>query len=247
MKSLLIIIIIYILTSSFLFSQDIVIKAAYTDWEPYTYTENNDAKGFEIEIFSIIMDKMNIKVEYESLPWKRCLNNLKTGESDVVISMFKTDERELYTIYPEENISRSTCSFFVLESSNVKFNGDYNNIYNDRIGVILGFNYGDEFSNESNNLQKIDIIDSKSLLDMVSKKRVHIGLDNRLVIHSLSKKANIENSIRFLEPPVVNDPLYIGFSKKNKLENLCKSFSDELKAFKQTDRYLEITKRYNYK
>lgn len=192
------------------------------------------------------MEKMNIQVEYESLPWKRCLHNLKTGKSDVVISMLKTADRALYTIYPEEHISRSNCSFFILNNNNVEFNGDYSNIYKYKIGVILGFDYGDKFAEEVINLHKLNITDSKTLLDMVTKERVDIGLDNKLVIYSLSQKKKLGDSIKFLEPPVINDPLYIGFSQKNNLENLSERFSEELKAFKQTAKYLEITKRYNY-
>ena len=53
---------------------------AYTEWFPYTYLEDGQAAGFEIDITRAVLKQMNIAATFQQYPWNRCLQLLKLGE-----------------------------------------------------------------------------------------------------------------------------------------------------------------------
>lgn len=97
-------IILLLISSLYISAEERVIYASYTSWEPYTYTVDSNPMGFELEIFQSVMERMGYRVRFEEMPWKRCLQNLKSGEMDVVISMLKNEERERSIPYSQMNI-----------------------------------------------------------------------------------------------------------------------------------------------
>ena len=42
-------------------------------WAPYVYVENGQPRGLDYETTAIIFQRLGIDVEWEFLPWKRCL------------------------------------------------------------------------------------------------------------------------------------------------------------------------------
>lgn len=229
-----------------LFANELIIEAAYTSWEPYTYTVDGQPKGFELDIFEYVAESMGYKVIFTEMPWKRCLLNLKSGNVDVVISMLKNKEREAYAIFPSEHISTTDFMLVSLEERAIEFNRPLINLKEYKIGTILGFHYGDEFDNASY-LDKVEVGSSDLLLELLLKKRLDLAVGNRTVFtNSFYKRDNAEVLV-FHEPPIKSDKLYVGFSRKNSLDELANEFSSVLKLFKNSDQYQQILNRYYIK
>lgn len=241
MKKLMILLLI---SSLYITAEERVIYAAYTSWEPYTYTVDAKPMGFELEIFQNVMERMDYSVIFIEMPWKRCLQNLKSGEMDVVISMLINEEREEYTLFPEEHISTTDFMLISLKESAIESTNPLINLKDYKIGSILGFHYGDEFDN-ANYLDKVEVGDSELLLELLLKKRFDIVIGNKTVIMNSFHKKKLTTALVFHEPPVKSDKLYVGFSKNESHEVLSKEFSSGLKLFKETDEYREILNRYH--
>lgn len=239
-------IIIFFITSLYITAEDRVIRAAYTSWEPYTYTVDNEPMGFELEIFQSVMDKMGYRVDFVEMPWKRCLKFLQSGEVDVVISMLINKEREMFTIFPDEHISTTDFMLISLEESDIQYQNPLINLKDYKIGSILGFHYGDEFDNASY-LDKVEVGNSELLLELLLKKRLDLALGNRTVITNSIHKKKLTKKLVFHEPPVKSDNLYVGFSKNKAHETLTKEFSSVLKLFKNSDQYQVILNKYHLK
>ena len=139
------------------------IQVAYTEWFPYTYTENGQAKGFEIETTRAVFARMGFRPEFSAYPWKRCLANLENGKSALVVSLLKTREREEYTIYPEEHISVSRTVFAARKDHVPDYAGDLAALRGMRVGVIMGFSYGPALD-RSEFLEKDPAVDTASLI-----------------------------------------------------------------------------------
>lgn len=235
---------ILLLTLTSLFAQDTIIRVAYSNWRPYSYTENGKAVGIELDIFEAVTSMMGYKAEFEEYPWKRCLRLLQIGEVDVVISMVYNDDRSVYTIYPEEHITIADFMFFSLQEKTIEYDGYLTSLKNYDVGSILGFYYGEDYINAEFR-KKIEVGDPDILLKLVLNGRLDIGLGNRTVINNSLYYLKSDQSLIFYDPPVRSDKLFVGFSKINKLEALAKQFSKSLKAFKETDSYRNILKRYH--
>lgn len=240
--SFLIIPILFLLAVNYAFA-DSDLKAAYTEWYPYTYQTDGKALGFEIEIFDAVIHKMGLKAEFKVYPWKRCLANLESGVSDVLISMLKTPEREIYTYYPDENISISKTAFFIKTDNDVQYEGSLNKLRDLSVGYISGFSYGEQFD-KATYLKKDPAINPTILINKLLAGRNDVAAENQTVIEGYASKMGVINKIRFLSPPIHTQKLYVGFSKSAGLK-LCNDFSKALANFKKTEDYMSILKKYN--
>ena len=163
------------------------LKVAYSEWFPYTYQENNQASGFEIEIFKEVMKIMKLETEFNLYPWARCLYVLKRGEADILISLLKSPEREKFACFPDEQISVSRVMFFTTSEKNINFEDNYENLKPYKIGIISRFNYGNRFDNASY-LQKDKAQNTEMLIKKLLGGRTDLIAENRIVIQAKAKK-----------------------------------------------------------
>lgn len=241
-KVILIAVFFFLITSSG-YSEVNKVRVVYTEWFPYTYEENGEPLGFEIEIFQAVLKTMNMEAVFFKYPWKRCLKNLEEGTSDALVSLLKTPEREKYTYFPDENISISKTVFFTTNEKDIEFQDSYEVFRGYTVGVISGFSYGDEFDN-ADYLKKDDVKNAQILIKMILNGRHDLAAENQAVINGYAKRMGVKDRIRFLEPPIHTQRLYAGFSKAKGLKDLCESFSESLKAFKNSEPYREILRKY---
>ncbi len=136
------------LTANTGFGETKTLNIVYTEWFPYTYQQEGKASGFEIDIFKAVMENMQIPVAFRRYPWKRCLDQLKKGNADALISMLYTSNQEAYTYYAEEHISISRTVFATTINNRISFKGSYKDLSEyGQIGYILGFGSGETFDN----------------------------------------------------------------------------------------------------
>ncbi len=222
------------------------LRVVYTDWYPYTFSHNGKPSGFELEIFQAVIQRMNYSASYVNFPWKRCLENMKSGEADVIISALKTSDREEYILFPATYISVSRTVFFVRNGHNIRYDGKLEQLKNYTIGVIMGFTYGDEFD-KANYLHKDEAVDAYTLIMKLIYGRNDIIAENQAVITTRAKDMGFSDRIVPLSPPIHTQRLYVGFSKSNNLQSLCDAFSTKLSAFKNTQEYRAILAKYGLK
>lgn len=228
----------------FVAAEDVHLDVAYTKWFPYTYTDGAEASGFELDTFKAVCKRMGVGVSFQELPWERCLLQLEQGKVDAVISMLPTKRRQEYAIFPDENISVSKVAFFSLKESKVVFNGDYDNLKPYRVGVVRGFSYGEEFDHVKG-MKKDYSVDTSMLLRKLLAGRDSLAAGNVFVIGAKAAEMGVKDDLKFYSPPIHSSKLYVGFSKKQATREFCDRFSEELKAFKQTDNYDVILRKYN--
>ena len=223
--------------------QEIQLRVVYTDWFPYTYQKDHTPSGFEIDIFNSIMKKMAARAEFKTYPWGRCLNYLKSGKADILISMLKTPEREEFTDYPDENISISRTMFFKKRNTDIAFDGSYEKLRCYNIGVIKEFSYGDSFD-QASYLKTDDSINTRMLVTKLLRDRNDLAAENQAVVIATALQMGVADQIEFFGPPIHVQKLYVGFSKASGLGDVCRDFSILLREFKRSETYHAILKKY---
>ncbi len=78
----------------------IVTDKAY--WYPYTYSQGDQAKGIHIDLVQKALVNLNYNVRFYPKPWKRCLNDVKEGKYDAIVSASYKPDRSKYLIYPDD-------------------------------------------------------------------------------------------------------------------------------------------------
>lgn len=215
----------------------------YTSWDPYTFTEEGRATGFEIDIARQTLLSMGLRPEFIKLPWKRCLLYMKEGTADAVVSLLYTPERATYVRFPETHISVSRTVFFTTRQSKVRYSGDLDSLRGLSIGTVLGFHYGETFD-RAHFLIKDSGLDVSTLIKKVVNGHNDLGVENELVIRHAARRLRLLDRLRFLEPPLHENMLYVGFSRIKTTPEFVARFSSALKRFKETEEYQTILDRY---
>lgn len=112
----------------------IVTDQAY--WYPYTYSQENQAKGIHIDLVQKALGNLNYGTRFYPKPWKRCLKDVEEGKYDAIVSASYTPERAKYLAYPadagtaKKSIWRITQVEYVAITNmdSYPFNGDVNSL-----------------------------------------------------------------------------------------------------------------------
>ncbi len=219
------------------------LRVAYTEWFPYTYTEDGQAKGFEIDTLRAVLGRLGYTPILASYPWKRCLANLENGRADLLVSLLKSPERERYTLFPTEHISLSQTVFFTRRDHEAPRVSDLEALRGLRIGTIMGFSYGQAFD-QAEYLDKDNAVDTRTLIDKLLAHRDDLAAENLVVVKALARQMGVLGQLRFLSPPIHHQRLYVGFSRTNDLGKLAQDFSRTLAVFKKSREYKAILAQY---
>ena len=96
------------------------------------------------------------------------------------------------------------------------------------------------------NLNKINADDEDQQIKMLLAGRFDIGIGSKPAILFHAKQLGVENQLLFLEPLLVNAPVFMAFSKRRPdAAQLAAEFSRELDKFKKTFEYRSLLQKYN--
>ena len=63
------------------------------DWAPYVYQQNGQPRGIDYEVTTQVFKRLGVEVEWQFLPWKRCLAMIEQGLADGIVDIFQIDAR----------------------------------------------------------------------------------------------------------------------------------------------------------
>ena len=77
------------------------------NYPPFEYlSEQNQAEGFNVDVMNAVAKAMGIKVEINLGPWEEVVPQLKKGEIDALLGIFKTVERDTNHRYDGQCLCR---------------------------------------------------------------------------------------------------------------------------------------------
>ena len=139
---------------------------------PYSYMENGELKGFDIDLGNKIAESINKKAEYRIIQWSDAIAGLHSGAIDAVPSIDETEDRR-------DNIDFSIPYFYdyiavvFLKDNPIFYKSDLNN---KKIAVLLG-EILENFAKEKYKNAKIISTNSDVLsLELLKAKYVDVVL-----------------------------------------------------------------------
>jgi polar amino acid transport system substrate-binding protein len=234
---------------------DNVVKLAIVDLPPYAFFADNQADGITVSIVKEVFSRMQQPLSVELVPWSRALIYLESGEIDGLFEILEKEERKDYAEYSAEILMDESVSLFVVEDSNILFNGDLSQLKDYRFGVRQDFSYGSQFDQAVANkvLTKITrSVHPQQLLEMLYFQQIDILIGDKYSIPYLNKKIrakipsriNLYQNIKRLTPDVQSTPTYLAFSKKSKFTELRERFDRTLVEMKEDGTYARIIMKF---
>ncbi|MGF1742403.1 transporter substrate-binding domain-containing protein [Vibrio profundum] len=226
--------------------QVLTIARGNENYSPYEMKSvEGELYGFHIDLVKLAAKQAGYTVQFNSLPWKRAMQDAKDGAVDAILYISRTKEREQFLYYLDKNKISEVRFHFLINVKNqgdIKFSGDVDEILKGRMLLVQrGFSYGALVDNPM--YKKHEVAAAEQLVNMIAKERSELGIMN---IYGFNYMFRDQHQVITLGTPVKTKKAYIAFSRKGSSLEVTQRFADALEAVKGTEQYQVLLKRYLY-
>jgi len=251
LTSILIIVLINLVSFPvFAAKSDCKLTLGYDSWEPYQYLDvGNQVKGLDIEILSMVAERMPCKIEYKQGSWVDLLSQMRNGEIDVLLGASKTSKREQFALFSapyrtekftlyvreDDKASRRLSSFgeFIAKKK--------------KLGVVGDYFYGDELSDlrdKDDDKHFVDAIISEMNVARLLDENIDAFLEDSIVGASMIRRKGLSSLIVPHGLSITTGDVYVMFSRKSVSPETLANFNRHLKKVVKSDDFAALIKLY---
>jgi len=198
-----------------------IIRYAVFPAPPYMIIGEENGKevfsGIDVEIVSELAARTGHGVAFVSAPWARCLEMIKAGDADLISSVYRTAEREMFLSYfSKPYLDELPVAFysFVSDPYTIETYEDLSSV--PLIGVLRNASYFRQFD-EDKSLRKFGVKNQELLYPMLMAKRIsvfagYVPTEKYFIEHNGYGDRIIQSSFVFSDPNLV----FIALSNKGR-------------------------------
>jgi len=202
------------------------LQASTLDYPPYEYMENGQAKGIAVDIIKEAIKRSgDHSVEFSFYPWRRAVNSVEFGSSDILFNAGKNEARQVWGYYVESPLILQKYVLFKLKGDEVKVNANFDNVKSLAIAIRTGYLYGSGVFRKALDRGKFSYLvqseTTKQSIDLLLNKRVDMFVGDYLPVMHYIQKNGLDSEIDIVVEEqqyrpliVLTWPTYILFSKK---------------------------------
>lgn len=215
---------------------------------PYSQiSESGEITGAIVDIFQLMQQQLDFKLELVGCPFSRCIRMLENGEVNAMGGLILTPKRQklMQFVTPPYMVITSSFVFYARHESKLEINR-YDDLYGKKIAIMRGAAYFKRF-NEDDKLIKVPVLTEKTAIDLLVKGRVDlvVGIES-----------TTDHAMSVLNQPVNNlvkmqyrhsDTIYgfLALSKSFTDTDLAKRIDVELKKMADSGELSRIVAPYN--
>lgn len=211
-------------------------------WAPYVYEDGGKNLGLDYETTAIVFQRLGIEVEWQFLPWKRCLSMLETGQADGALDIFHSAERDSTLLYPSEPLSDVEFVMFYANDRPHPFNR-LEELKGLTIGTSPGYLYSEDFS-QSLLFTREPAPTHEANFGKLVRGRIDLLITDRRVGQHLLDELNIRSLITENPTVISRQSQFLAVRRNAGMDLLVQRFGAELKRFKREPAYAELSARY---
>lgn len=211
-------------------------------WAPYVYDDNGSMRGLDYETTVIVFQRLGVEVQWQFLPWKRCLAMLDQGHADGALDIFHSHERDALLLYPAEPLSAVE---FVLFYANQRAHPaeTLDDLRGLTVGTSPGYLYGEAFSG-STAFTREPAPSHEANFGKLMLGRVDMVVTDRRVGQHLIKELGLEGKVSQAPVVVSRQQQFLAVRRGAGMDLLVQRFAAELKRFKQEPAYAALSAKY---
>ena len=211
-------------------------------WAPYVYEQGGQNLGLDYETTAIVFQRLGIEVEWQFLPWKRCLSMLETGQADGALDIFHSAERDATLLYPSEPLSDVEFVMFYANERPHPFN-TLEQLKGLTIGTSPGYLYSPDFS-QSELFVREPAPTHEANFGKLVRGRIDLLITDRRVGQHLLDELNIRDLITENPMIISRQSQFLAVRRNAGMDLLVQRFGAELKRFKREPAFAELSARY---
>ncbi|MBF0118281.1 MAG: amino acid ABC transporter substrate-binding protein [Desulfobacterales bacterium] len=232
-----------------LMAQTVLRLATVDNFPPFSYKKNGVLTGVAIEVVFEMAQRLGIKLEIRTYPWRRVMESIEEGVIDGGFSLFKTEKRKDFCLYTGI-IQYEEYHLFVKKGNQFPFSS-IKDLYGKTIGIDRGVFVSKEF--EQAVYDKKIIIEEVNDMTMVNvkklyQKRIDAMIGDKDVVPHYAMVSEFYGEIISLGPVHEKQASYLVLSKRSNIPNkekLQKQITFVLTKIWEDGTYQKILSRYN--
>ena len=182
-------------------------------FQPFSWKNKQELAGIGPKLFKQILNDLNKDFEPVFIPWKRSQLMAKKGEIDVLISLFKTPERENYLEYSTP-FSKTSLIVFTRNDFKARIE-NWSDLVPHNGVAIRGASSGelDVFFNSKLSLKKVE--NTYQMLKMVELSRADYATSSRYSAMIEAGKHGLDKVIKIHDQPNSSQKIHLAVSKNS--------------------------------
>lgn len=182
-----------------------------TDFPPYM-SASQPGNGVMVAIATEAFKRSGYTLKVSFLPWARALEDGKKGDSDGVLGIWKSPEREPFFVFSSEVVSNQ-IGLYKRADSPIKYSS-MADLKSYTIGTVRG--YANPAAFDAAKLHTAEVTDDETNLRKLASSRIDLMLvDKGVAQHLIDAKApELKGKLAWIDPPIDKLPLFVGISKK---------------------------------
>ncbi len=186
---------------------------AEDDWIPYARA---DGTGLANEIIAAAFKSVGIDVKFKVMPYNRILKLVEWGDLLGGFNVPLDEESKKKYVLGNMPLYHAVSAYYQNKEKSLKGKNRDALVNKERIGVVLGYGYGDHFLQA---VEKGNIIKEVSRSEKINLKKLAVGRIDATIIYDktasvLLKELGLEDKIEMVFQNETT-PIFLAFSKKN--------------------------------
>lgn len=217
------------------------VTGAQDPWPPFV--QEGNPPGISVEVVTEAMKTQGYDFQMKIMPWARSIDDVKNGNTDLLIGTWYTEERSAYLRY-SDHYAVNQVKFITNASDTFEYTG-MDSLTGKSVGIVRGYGYGDEFLTATH-FSRPEANDIANNLRKLKAGRIDMTLEDEIVALSQMKKAGLNASdFRFTENALSENKLHVTSGIANaRSEELINAFNKGLAEIKANGTFDAIMKKY---
>ncbi|MBC3299987.1 transporter substrate-binding domain-containing protein [Pseudomonas sp. SWRI18] len=211
-------------------------------WAPYVYEEQGAMQGLDYETTVIVFQRLGVEVQWQFLPWKRCLAMLEQGQADGALDIFHSHERDATLLYPSEPLSEVEFVLFYANDRPHPVQG-LEDLHGLTVGTSPGYLYGAQFS-DSSLFNREAAPSHEANFGKMMRARIDLVITDRRVGQHVIKVLGLEGKVSQAPAVLSRQQQFLAVRRGAGMDLLVQRFAAELKRFKQEPAYTALSAKY---
>ncbi len=221
---------IFILFVSSITDADEIILAVENSWPPYADQHGN---GISKAIIKQAFKSVDVPVKFVTVPYARALLMAESGDVHGAFNVTRQKDTESRFLFGNEVLLQAQASHFYPKDSNLIHKTIASIPYGTSIGLIIGYEYGNEYEKYRFRFKEVRVSTQKQIIGLLLNKRIDMAIMFDEVARHILQKLKLKQSV--IQKGSVNhiSDIYVAFSrKKSDIEVLIKQFDEGLAIVK---------------
>jgi polar amino acid transport system substrate-binding protein len=182
------------------------------NWYPYAALKEGKITGFAVDVIEAAYAKMNIKVEFISAPYARCLMLVKTGRALGCFDSLNDVTLAPDFLFHHEPLFKATIGIYALGQHQMK-SVNVADLRGHTVGVTHEYTYGDAIESDKQIVREVAPSDLSNLRKLLIHRSEYSLVYTRIVDYlQVAYPDEFKGKVRQVGV-AFEDNLYVSFSK----------------------------------